>query len=759
MLRWLSKQLSMASGATQRAESRELETPKPRTVALSFDASYANGHLAEALHLVVAALATEPKKLSALRLQARIALELERSADAIVALNRLIAAAPEDASAHALLCSALRAAGRKKEAAAALQRAVAIDPADGDALVQSALEALAAREPDQALCLLSEAVARSPSSAEAHFHLGNLHRDQGHLTKAENAYVQALAARPGYFDALSNLGTLLRNQGRIVEAGQCLRHAVRLRPAMAHTQAALGALLLDLRDFEQAVVHLQASLQGDARQANVHYWLGNASMGAGDNDAAIKAYQAAVRLDGSDVRARWGIVMAQVTPVLDLGIDQQVGATAFSRELAKLKAWMRAKNPRTAHTAVGAQQPYYLAYVEGNHRDAMREYGSLCTNLLGVWARQVGVPKPVTALRGRCRVGIVSSHMHNHSVWNAVVRGWVQHLDPSKFELHLFHTGNAEDDQTRWAAQRVAKLHRAAGDWPAWAKLISDSQMDILLYPEIGMDATTVRLAALRLARQQLASWGHPITTGLPTIDGYLSAAAFEPEQAQAHYSETLHALPGIGCCYRAFGTRPASQGLDGLGLSAKEPFFLCAGTPFKYNPTHDALWVEIARRCAPCKLVFFHANPNSLSARLQVRLEQVFAEAGLDFKASVLFLPWQSQGMFFSLLAQCRALLDSPGFSGFNTVMQAIECGAPVVAWEGNSLRSRFASGILRQLGLNEWVAHDVASYAGLVERLCREPAAITGYRQRLVATRSSLFDDSRPVHALGRLLLEKLA
>ena len=46
--------------------------------------------------------------------------------------------------------------------------------------------------------------------------------------------------------------------------------------------------------------------------------------------------------------------------------------------------------------------------------------------------------------------------------------------------------------------------------------------------------------------------------------------------------------------------------------------------------------------------------------------------------------------------MAQADVFLDSPGFSGFNTAMQAVECGLWIVAYEGARLRGRFASGML---------------------------------------------------------------
>ena len=149
-----------------------------------------------------------------------------------------------------------------------------------------------------------------------------------------------------------------------------------------------------------------------------------------------------------------------------------------------------------------------------------------------------------------------------------MLRGWVEHLDRARFELHLFHTGLLQDGETRWAAGQVDRLQQGLGDWTAWAKAVSDARLDVLVYPEIGMDATALRLASLRLARVQLASWGHPLTSGLPTLDGYLSAEAFEPEGAQRHYTEKLYPLPGLGCSYAPYGTRAQAPDLAQWGIA-----------------------------------------------------------------------------------------------------------------------------------------------------------------------------------------------
>ena len=51
---------------------------------------------------------------------------------------------------------------------------------------------------------------------------------------------------------------------------------------------------------------------------------------------------------------------------------------------------------------------------------------------------------------------------------------------------------------------------------------ISKQTLDILIYTDLGMHSFPSLLAHSRLARYQLAWWGHPVTSGIDTIDYYL---------------------------------------------------------------------------------------------------------------------------------------------------------------------------------------------------------------------------------------------
>ncbi len=593
------------------------------------------------------------------------------------------------------------------------------------------------------------------AQALAEFEHGNRQREANQPNAAQQHYRNALALHPAHAPTCANLGALLKDCGQVLDAEQYLAFAIALDPQLGPARFNLAMLCVDQGRWSDAATYLRDLLALSPHHADAQYWLGNALTGLGDVAGARRAYQAAVRLQPGYVQARWGLAMAQLPAVPASESEHVQASVAFGQELDRLAAKMLATYSATGHLAVGAQQPYYLAYRAANHRAVLSRYGDLCEKLMATWARKVGIPAPTAAHLGKCRLGIVSAHIHSHSVWHALVRGWVEHLPGEDFEIQIFHTGRGRDLETEWAAQRVGQLHHGLGHWTQWAKAISDARLNVLIYPEIGMDATTVRLSALRLARVQLASWGHPITTGLPTMDGYISAEGMEPPDAVDHYREALITLPRLGCCYQPFGTAPARIDFAQWGIQAADRVLLCAGTPFKYAPQHDAVLVDIARRCQPCKLVFFRSEPRAVSDLLEARLRAAFEVQGMDFDACVVFVPWQPQAGFFAWLDRTDVYLDTLGFSGFNTVMQAVERATPLVAFEGEFLRGRFASAILRQMGLDEWIAESPERYVELVERLVQDTVARSTLRQRMQERRAALFGDHGTVIALREHLL----
>jgi predicted O-linked N-acetylglucosamine transferase (SPINDLY family) len=720
---------------------------------------YRAGWFDEADSRAAEVLASDAADVEAQQVRALVALERGRLDEALRLVKQALAGTTDAAGLHMASGRIHARLGKAELARRAFVRALELDDACGDAHLGLGLLAIAARKEGDAITRLSAAVRCAPELAEAHFQLGNLSRGRNDAVAAEQHYRRAIERDPEHAEALCNLGGLLNDRGRVDEATVMFERAIAADATLAPALYNLALIRIGQRRWADAASLLSRAVASDGSDPDAHYWLGNARMGDGDASSAREAYQAAFRRRADHVQARWGHAMAQLPSIPSTDDEQRDAVANFAKETERLAQWVRSHPAADAVRAVGAQQPFYLAYIAGNHRAPLATYGKLCTTIMAAWSRRVGVPAPVVASSGRCKLGIVSAHVNAHSVWNAIVRGWVEHLDPARFELHLFHVGETRDAETEWATRRVRHFHHRLGGWEQWSKAISDSRLDAIVYPEIAMDATTLRLATLRLARVQLAAWGHPVTTGLPTIDGYVSAEAFEPPDADDHYTEPLIRLPRLGCCYRSFGTRASDINLRAWRLDPDDRLLLCAGSAFKYAPRDDALLIDIARRCAPCKLVFFDTRPVSIARRLETRLRSAFEAAGVDFDTHVRFVPWLDQAAFFGLLDRATVYLDTIGFSGFNTTMQAIERAVPIVAWEGAALRGRFASGILRQIDLHEWIAHTHEGFVERVARLCDDTALRERVKAAIVQRRSTLFHDRAAVDAFATKLLAMTA
>jgi protein O-GlcNAc transferase len=657
---------------------------------------------------------------------------------------------------------ALEDAGRAEDAERAYRAALAVAPHNPYALFNLGRLAFVRGQPGVARERLAEALSHKPDFADALVVLAGAHEALGEDAAALRCLEAALQLRPEYEGARRNLALLRVRlgeacfaQGRLDEARGHFSQAAALQPELAQAHAGLGNVCVAALAPEEATRHYRRALDLDARLVHVHVNLGNALAGLGQAAAGRACYDAALALDPDNAEARWCRAISAVPALRESADELPRARETFAAEIAGLDRWFDAARAPLGHRVVGLRQPFWLAYQEARNVELLRPYGRLCARLMAAWPGR-RPPPPGPRAVGRIRVGVVSRHLRHHSIWHALVKGWFEQLDRERFELCAFSLGGDEDDQTALARACAARFEAGPRTMEQWVDVILASRPDVLLYPEIGIDQMTLKLAAQRLAPFQATSWGHPETSGLPTIDAYFSAEAFEPEGAQANYTEALIALPHLGCHVRRETAQPEAS-LEALGLQLGVPLLVCPGTPFKYAPEHDAVLVRIARELGPCLFVFFNHGMAELSQRLQQRIAAVFSAEGLNAAAHVRVLPWLTRPAFLGLLQQADAYLDTVGFSGFNTALQAIQCGLPVVTREGRFLRGRLASGILERLGLPESVAKDDDQYVALAVRLGRDAAYRAALGERMAPARDMLFGDLAPIRALEEELLAR--
>ena len=601
----------------------------------------------------------------------------------------------------------------------------------------------------------------NPAYAEAYCHLGNSLKSRGQRLRARDCYAKALRIRADYAEAYFNLGNEFKEGGRLTDAEINYKRALVLAPGFCEAHHNLGVSFQDRRLLDDAERSYLRTLNIKPDHVEAFYNFGCTLRECGRSEEAEASYRRALAAQPNHALSRLALAMLSL-PISPATIQESLEAPEkFDLALTELASWLNSSidNRIPFSRAAGLQQPFFLAYRDGNHKERLAGWGNMVTGESGnaVLTRTAGRP--------RIRLGIVSQFFRRHSVWDIIIRGLLSHIDKSKFELILYYLGHTEDTETTYARHLADVWHDALNvrGLEGWLGTVSADAPDVLFYPEIAMDQMTFDLATHRLAPLQVASWGHPITTGLPTIDMYFSGDLIEPEGAEAHYRERLIRLPGTGCCTRPIEiiSEPLPDLAEKLGLR-RGPVFLCGQVSIKFDPSHDALYADIASRVGASTFVFLNDPKYPWATdRLMARLDRTFAARGMDSKCHLLLLPWLPREKFFGLLDLCDIFLDCPSFSGYTTAWQATHYGLPIVTLEGKFMRQRLAAGLLRKLGITDTIAGSSKEYVGIAAQLaeeCDDAARRNRRRQCLKSAVSRLDNDIGVVRAFEQTVISAL-
>lgn len=608
------------------------------------------------------------------------------------------------------------------EAIANYNKALNINPNFPEALLGRANALVELKKYEKAISDYDKALLIAPDFAIAYCNKGKAQFEVGQHENAVSSYIRAIQLAPNLSEAYSNLGHALQELNRMDEAISSYKKAISLNPNCSEAMRTLPAALYIV----------------------------------GENEEAERSLQAILKQQPEFVEARWMKAMLTIPIIADSTSQIESRRKKLGEELEALNDWFEVNRIDDGYKAVGTGHLFYLAYHEENNKTLLSQYGGLCCRLMKHWQTKTNNNHNTKLSNKTIKIGIVSNHIFQHSVWDALISGWVEHLDRKIFKVAIFSKFAKTDKKTEFAKSTNTDFIKCNHDIESWVNKILSHKIDVLLYPEVGMDSMTLKLASMRLAPIQIASWGHPETTGLPTIDYYLSADLLEPENSEHLYVEKLFKLPNLGCCIKKHEPLPSTANLEDLGIAAEQPLFVCPGTPFKYQPAYDQVFVEIAKKMGQCQFLFFTYRTKEISELLKKRFQLSFNKAGLNFSDYCVFLPWLPKDSFYSLMKQADVFLDTIGFSGFNTAIQAIECGLPIVTREGKFMRGRLASGILKRIGLNELVVQNETDYVNMAVRLATKPDFKNLIRHKISNNRHVLYDDMEPIRALEIFIQE---
>lgn len=673
-----------------------------------------------------------------------------------------VACAPRDPLAHFAHARLQETAGDTTGAIASLNRAVDLDPRFAQAQRYRGLLLSEGGDLEGAVAALEQALRLDPASASAWNNLASAQRMLGRLDEAKQSLARAFALRPDYPVAIANLAELQRDQGEVVQAEATLRAALAQRvglPPFRPMIILLAGLLRERGELDEAAqLYRQAIDLAPEESGGAWFSLAWVLGGRGEVVAARDAYARARAVDPADLRSLFGKHLT-LPMIYDSSADLRTQRAAYASGLDALAVEL----PSALHGLSEAQvldglrwTNFFLAYQGEDDRALQAAYGALATRVIETAAPRWRAPLPPRPSGGRkVRVGFASAFFHVGTC-GRYFQSWLTDLDRDLFEVFVYHLFPGMDDVAT-AIERRADCFRSFGGnrtRPSIvAPLIRADDLDVLVYTELGMDAGSFALAALRLAPRQYAAWGHPVTTGQATIDAFISCDTMEPPAGATHYTERLVRLPGIGTRYQR-PQLPIGAARRDFGLPDDRVLLLCPQSLWKIHPDNDALFAELLAANRDVLLLFFSGRHPAVSDQFMRRLERALAEHGLASRERVRVLPQVGHDDYLRINLVCDAMLDTLYWSGGNTSLDALACGLPIVTLPGAYMRGRQSAGMLGLLGAHELIARDRADYLAIAARLVADPA----WRRELAATiragQDRLFDVTGAIGALQELL-----
>lgn len=606
-------------------------------------------------------------------------------------------------------------------------------PDEAQALIVQGNAAEDAGRLAEALDLYQRAVALAPALPAAHLNLGIALEATGQAAAARASYGRALALQAGHPFAAYNLAKLDYQEGRLGEAEPLLRQALQHKPDFVQAWILLSNLRDAQGDQGEALSAIEEALRLQPQLSGASFNRAGILRRLGRTEDAEASARAAVALAPEPEHLALHAALLVAQGFADEGLEQMQRAIALAPHRFDLRS----------------KELYLLNLVEGlgaaevfeRHRALGRQLESV------VRSRDVRARDPH---KPRLRLGFVSGELRTHPV-ALFLLPLIERIDRRRFEVFCY-ASNAQKDRMTQLLQAASDRFVDASQWKddRLEQQIEDDGIDLLL--DLDGHTSQVRLPvfAARPAPVQLTWVGYLNTTGLTRMDFRLTDARCDPPaHSAALHTEKLLLLPHSQWCYRPLLDVPEAK-----AAPCERNGFITFGSlnnVVKLTPQMARRWGRLLQALPRARLVVADVS----SARKRESLLAAIVAGGGD-PQRVRFAPRTDLEGYFRLMDDIDIALDSYPYGGGTTTFDALWMGVPVVTARGELPASRSAASVLAALGLDDWIADDIAGFEACALAHAADPAAIARLRHTLRARlrASPLMDEAGFVTAFQSLL-----
>jgi protein O-GlcNAc transferase len=676
-------------------------------------------------------------------------LQQGRLAQAKALYDQVLQNQPQQAEALQWLGVICHHQGNNTQAIALIEQAIALQPKQ--AFFRSTLGNVlqAAGQLDKAVACYQQALDINPSLPEAHNNMGNAWLAMGKLADARQCYQKAMALAPNYAEAHNNMGTVNQESGLSEQAEAYYRKAIAIKPDYAQALANLAGVMMVSKP-DEAVGYARKALTLQPVLYDAWITMGKLVQNQGHMADAAVCYQRAYALKpNAGLKVLEALMLAPI-----LGNKEEVSASRarFEQNLEQLIAsGVKLHDPVKELCGTNFHLAYHAVNDRATQQRVAEFYTQACPSLLyeAPHCTRARTEKHVV------RVGFMSKFIAKHSVALSYSRIVEMLAKDARFEVALIsshdpQTMSVQETYPGFGGQYVRLLPQLDQARAQIAAL----ELDILVYLDIGMDPMSYFLAYARLAPVQCMCDGHPVTSGIPTMDYFLSADWAEPEDAQDHYSEKLMRFPFGAYYFEKAQTPVRFKSRQELGLPAYAHLYACPMTLFKLHPDFDEAMTRILELDPQGCIVLF-ADKKYTNWRLQLEA-RVTKTVPLAVRDRIVFQPWVVDPMdFMCTIEQSDVVLDPFHFGLGTTAIAAFTVGTPFVTKPGAFVRGRYGYYYSRLMQVMDGVAEDTEDYARKAVAIATDPNLRNDIKQRILANNSALFGNDQGIHEVRDFFL----
>lgn len=593
----------------------------------------------------------------------------------------------------------------------------------------------------EAVPVMRRAALLMPDSALLWCSLGAACQDNEDVAGALDAYRQAMAIDPQRWEVYQNLGCLLETQKDYEQAERFYRLCTQLKPDCAAAWTGLGRVCAALSNLgDSAAAYLEALRLEPT--AEIYCDLARTQLMRNRFDAAIDSARKAIQLNPRLAAAYCHIGMALVKLEAPFEARQE-----FEAALAADPNCVEAMSGMAGVASQLCQREESVAwYVRAMERDPGRRdthSGLLFTLAVNCaashqelleahqgWAQMHGAgvrafrhsPEHEDAER-KLRIGFVSGDLMDHPV-RFFIAPILRGLDRKQFTVVCYANSPHSDSAT-------VQLRALADGWCECAAMndghlaqrIRNDRIDILV--DLSGHTLGNRLLAflLKPAPVQVTYLGYPDTTGLPTMDYWITDWVVHPPDTRHLTSERIWRLPRCWVIYEPPANAPEVAERDNSGPVT----FVTFNALQKLGPESIALWARVLAALPDSRLLVKARGMNG-AGDIAIISERL-AGAGVARERVTVRGRAASRSEHLALYAGTDIALDTTPYSGGTTTAEALWMGVPVVTLPGERMISRMTASMLNAVGLDELIARDADDFV----RIARELAQDAPRRSRL--------------------------